>query len=47
MVSVLRQTLGIDSDSVIRTMRMAWGPLDKSMNAMETAANEEQKEEKA
>lgn len=46
-VSVLRQTLGIDSDSVIRTMRMAWGPLDKSMNAMETAANEEQKEEKA
>ena len=39
--------LGIDSDSVIRTMRMAWGPLDKSMNAMETAANEEQKEEKA
>ena len=25
-VSVLRQTLGIDSDSVIRTMRMAWGP---------------------
>ena len=46
-VSVLRQTLGIDSDSVIRTMRMAWGPLDKSMNAMETATNEEQKEEKA
>ena len=46
-VSVLRQTLGIDSDSVIRTMRMAWGPLDKSMNAMKTAANEEQKEEKA
>ena len=46
-VSVLRQTLGIDSDSVIRTMRMAWGPLDKSMNAMEAAANEEQKEEKA
>ena len=46
-VSVLRQTLGIDSDSVIRTMRMAWGPLDKSMNAMETVANEEQKEEKA
>ena len=46
-VSVLRQTLRIDSDSVIRTMRMAWGPLDKSMNAMETVANEEQKEEKA
>ena len=46
-VSVLRQALGIDSDSVIRTMRMAWGPLYKSMNAMETVANEEQKEEKA
>ena len=28
-VSVLRQELGIDSDSVIRTMRKTWEPLER------------------
>lgn len=32
-VSVLREELGIDSDSVIRTMRKAWAPLEEAMKA--------------
>lgn len=55
-VSLLRQELGIDSDSVIGTMRKAWDPLEKAMksgrkaeteDAADEAAsgNEEQKEE--
>lgn len=31
-VSVLREGLGIDSDSVIRTMRNAWKPLDERLS---------------
>ena len=34
-VSVLREELGIDSDSVIRTMRKAWAPLEDIMKAVE------------
>ena len=37
-VSVLREGLGIDSDSVIRTMRNAWKPLDERLS--EAQANE-------
>ena len=46
-VSVLREELGIDSDSIIRTMRNAWKPLDDAMNATDipVSGNEEQKEE--
>ena len=54
-VSVLREELGIDSDSIIRTMRNAWKPLDDAMNEADSAGksseeapmsgNEEQKEE--
>ena len=46
-VSVLREELGIDSDSIIRTMRKAWKPLEDAMNATDILAcgNEEQKEE--
>ena len=39
-VSVLRQELGIDSDSVIRTMRKAWTPLDEAMKAAEADMQE-------
>ena len=35
-VSVLREELGIDSDSVIRTMRNAWKPLDERLSAMQS-----------
>ena len=33
-VSVLRQELGIDSDSVIRTMRKTWEPLEDAMKGI-------------
>ena len=36
-VSVLREELGIDSDSIIRTMRNAWKPLDDAMNEADSA----------
>ena len=35
-VSVLREELGIDSDSVIRTMRNAWKPLNERLSAMQS-----------
>lgn len=35
-VSVLREELGIDSDSVIRMMRNAWKPLDERLSAMQS-----------
>lgn len=54
-VSLLRQEVGIDSDSVIRTMRTFWEPLEKAMMESDALAldeakkqdngNEEQKEE--
>ena len=39
-VSVLREELGIDSDSVIRTMRKAWAPLEDVMKAVESTKSE-------